>query len=64
MKRASWIFLQLVVLAWQIDMAVQAGIAASTRPRVLPKPLPSKQRVQPAPACTTGQCPLPATPRR
>ncbi len=63
MKRASWVLLQLVVLAWQIDMAVQAGIAASIRQKPDPKPLPSKQQVQapPAPACTTGKCLPPAT---
>lgn len=63
MKRFGLVLLQLVVLAWQIDMAVQAGIAASIRPKPEPRPSPSKQQAQapPAPACTTGKCPLPAT---
>jgi hypothetical protein len=46
-------FLQLAVLAWQIEMAVHAGIAASHRPKG-PPPSPSKQVVE-AP-CTTGTC--------
>jgi len=57
----------VVVLIWQIDMAVQAGIAASIRPKA---PSPSKEtppQMQPAqPPCLPGQqCPPTApTPRR
>lgn len=62
--RIGRVFQWLLVLAWQIDMAVQAGIAASMRPAP-PPPLPSKQvelpRAKQVPACTTGKCPLPAT---
>ncbi len=54
MKTVS-LLLQLVVLAWQIEMAVQAGIAASLRPKA-PPPSQAKQ-VQEAP-CTTEACKL------
>lgn len=59
---SDWCLLSLVVLAWQIEMAVQAGIAASTRPKTPPISSPSKQQAQPP--CPTGKCPTPAPTQR
>lgn len=48
----------LVVVLWQIDMAVNMGIAASKRQRPV-RPSPSVQQQPPQQRCTTGKCALP-----
>lgn len=43
--RALFLSLLLLVAPWRIQMAVEAGLAASLRPR------PSRQQQQPVPPC-------------
>lgn len=61
--RTLVVAIQIVVLAWQIEMAAYAGIAASRRPRVFrPSPQPAAPK---QPACPAGgTCPLQPSPQQ
>lgn len=55
MRKLWFVTVAAVIAVWQLDMAVQAGIAASRRPR---RPVVSRPAA-PAPSCPGGQCQVP-----
>jgi hypothetical protein len=59
MKAGTLLSLLLVIAAWQVEMAVEAGIAARRRK---PKPV-VVQSSSPQPQCSGPSCPLPQQPQ-